>query len=57
MDHHEAFRKIAIKWQRIVWHFRQEHQTYDEARCLRSLQKKGIAIYAKLTLPTTCAGE
>jgi transposase len=57
MDHHEALRKIAYKWQRIVWRLWQERQPYDEARYLRSLQKKGIASYAHLTPPPTSAGE
>jgi transposase len=48
MDHHEAIRKIAYKWQRIVWRMWQDHKTYDEDRYLRSLQKKGLAVYADL---------
>jgi transposase len=57
MKHHEAIRKLAYKWQRIVWRLWQERQPYDEARHLRRLQKKGIAIYADLPLPATPAGE
>ena len=56
-NHQEAVRKIAYKWQRIVWRLWQERQPYDEARYLRSLQKKGIKIYAHLTLPITLDGE
>ncbi len=57
MGHHEAIRKLAYKWQRIVWRLWQERQPYDEARYLRSLQKKGLAIYASLPLPTTLDGQ
>ena len=30
--HHEAIRKLAFKWQRIVWRMWQERQPYDESR-------------------------
>ena len=59
MDHHEALRKVAYKWQRIVWRMWQERQPYDEARYVRSLQKQGLQIYADLALPVvaTASGE
>ena len=52
MDHHEAVRKLAYKWQRIVWRMWQDRQPYDEARYLRSLQKRGLETYAGLTAQT-----
>jgi transposase len=53
MDHHEAVRKLAFKWQRIVWRMWQDRHPYDEARYLRSLeQKKGLPIYADLAAKT-----
>jgi transposase len=57
MKHHEAIRKLAYKWQRIVWRLWQQRQPYDEAHYLRSLQKQGIPIYVHLTLPKTSDGE
>lgn len=57
MRHHEAIRKLAYKWQRIVWRLWQDRQTYDEARYLQSLHEKGIAIYVNLTITTTVASE
>jgi hypothetical protein len=44
MDHHEAVRKLAFKWQRIVWRMWQDHQLYDETRYLAVLEQKGIQI-------------
>lgn len=32
IDHHEAVRKLAFKWQRIVWRMWQDRQPYDELR-------------------------
>jgi transposase len=52
MDHHEAVRKLAYKWQRIVWRIWQRHEVYDEARYLSSLQKRGLQIYVHLSIPT-----
>lgn len=49
MDHHEALRKIAYKWQRIVWRLWQNHEEYDEARYLQSLQQKGLKAYLNVT--------
>lgn len=57
MSHQEAIRKLAFKWQRIVWRMWQDRQLYDEARYLRSLQNKGLELYAKLAAATTNAGE
>ncbi len=39
MDHHEAIRKLAFKWQRIVWRMWQERRPYDEVCYLASLKK------------------
>ena len=52
MDHHEAVRKLAYKWQRIVWRMWQDRQPYQEARYLRSLQQRGLEIYADLPTQT-----
>src|ERR1051326_4262005 len=38
MAHHEAIRKLAYKWQRIVWLMWQKRQPYDEARYLAALE-------------------
>jgi transposase len=57
MDHHEAIRKLAYRWQRIVWRMWQERQPYDEARYVRSLQKHGLQIYNDLTLPAAAAAS
>jgi transposase len=57
MDHHEAVRKLAYKWQRIVWRMWQDRQPYDEARYLRSLQKRGLEIYAGLSVAPINPGE
>jgi hypothetical protein len=56
MSHQEAICKLAFKWQRIVWRLWQDRQPYDEARYLRSLQNKGLTLYAKLAA-TTKAGK
>jgi len=45
MKHHEALRKLAFKWQRIVWRMWQQRQPYDEARYLASLQKRGSKLF------------
>jgi len=50
MDHHAAVRKLAYKWQRIVWRMWQDNQPYDEARYVRSLQGRGLKIYADLAV-------
>jgi transposase len=58
MDHHEAVRRLAFKWQRIVWRMWQDRTPYDEARYIRSLQKRGLKIYEDLTAePLTKTGE
>jgi transposase len=38
--HQEAIRKLAFKWQRIVWRMWQDRQPYDEARYESALLKK-----------------
>jgi transposase len=40
IDHHEAVRKLAFKWQRIVWRMWQERQPYDELRYQAALLRK-----------------
>ena len=41
MNHHEAVRKLAYKWQRIVWRMWQDRKPYAEAHYLAALKKKG----------------
>lgn len=48
MGHHEALRKLAYKWQRIVWRMWQERQPYNESRYVKSLQRYGLKTYAEL---------
>ena len=48
MDHHEAVRKLAYKWQRVVWRMWQQRQPYDELRYLAVLEKKANKV---LTTP------
>jgi len=43
MDHHEAVRKLAFKWQRIVWRMWQDRKPYDELRYTTALEKKRAA--------------
>ena len=40
IGHHEAIRKLAFKWQRIVWRMWQERQPYDELRYQAALLRK-----------------
>ena len=49
MEHHQAIRKLAYIWQRIVWRMWQNHDTYDEVRYLSSLQTRGLEHYASLS--------
>jgi len=51
MDHHQAIRKLAYKWQRIVWRMWQQRQPYDEARSLAILEKRGIQIPSQAPQP------
>jgi transposase len=46
MGHHEAIRKLAYKWQRIVWRMWQQRQPYDEARYVAALERRGIKLLA-----------
>jgi len=39
MDHHEAIRKLAFKWQRIIWRMWQERTPYEETRYMAALEK------------------
>ena len=57
MDHHEAVRKLAYKWQRIVWQMWQQRQPYDEARYLATLQKKGSKLFAAQAVQPVKSGE
>lgn len=56
MDHHEAIRKLAFKWQRIIWRMWQEQRPYDETRYLASLQKHRSRL-APASVPTLNPGE
>lgn len=47
MKHNEALRKLAFKWQRIVWRMWQERKPYDELRYTTSLETKRAARAAK----------
>jgi len=56
--HWAALRVLAVKWQRILWRCWQDRTPYDEARYLKSLQKRGLEIYACLWLePAPAHGE
>ena len=57
MNHHEAVRKLAYKWQRIIWRMWQQRQPYDEARYLAALQKRGSKLSAATALQATKSGE
>jgi len=57
MKHHEAIRKLAYKWQRIVWRMWQDRQPYNEARYLASLQKRGHKLYADAPVQPIKSGE
>jgi len=57
MDHHEAIRKLAYKWQRVVWRMWQDCKQYDDAHYVRALQKRGVALAATLLVPTLETGE
>lgn len=53
--HWAALRVLAIKWQRILWRCWQNRTPYDEATYLKSLQKRGLKIYADLWLENSPA--
>jgi transposase len=42
MKHHEAIRKLAFKWQRIVWRMWQDRKPYDDLRYTTALEKKRV---------------
>jgi hypothetical protein len=44
----QAIRVVAFKWLRILWRCWRDHTPYDEARYLRSLQKRGVNLYESL---------
>jgi len=53
--HWAALRVLAVKWQRILWRCWQNRTEYDEAIYLKSLQRRGIQIYAALWSQSTPA--
>jgi transposase len=57
MDHHEAIRKLAYKWQRIVWRMWQDRQPYDEASYLNTLQKHGHKLFPAVAAQPVPSGE
>ena len=57
MTHHEAVRKVAYKWQRIVWRMWQDRQSYDENRYLLQLQKRGLKLYTAAAIPASQPSE
>ena len=57
MDHHEAIRKLAYKWQRIVWRMWQDRQPYDEARYQGTLQKRGHKLFPAVAVQPVKSGE
>lgn len=56
-DHHQAVRKLAYKWQRIVWRMWQNRQPYDEARYLATLQNRGNKLFATPAIQPAKSGE
>jgi len=44
-EHHEAIRKLAFKWQRIVWRMWKDRKPYDEAHYQATLLKKRSRYY------------
>jgi transposase len=57
LDHHEAVRKLAFKWQRIIWRMWQENKPYDDTLYLSSLEKKGINLNASPSPSTPTVSE
>jgi hypothetical protein len=49
LGHWAALRVLSIKWQRILWRCWQDRVAYDEAIYLKSLQARGLKLYAELT--------
>ena len=49
-DHHAAVRSLAFKWIRILFRCWQDRSTYDEARYLRALKKRGSPLAQRLAL-------
>jgi transposase len=47
-DHHAVLRALAFKWQRILWRCWHDGVPYDEARYLRSLEKRRSPLAALL---------
>ena len=48
--HWAALRVLAVKGQRILWRCWRDRVPYDEAQYVKSLQRRGLAIYADLKL-------
>ena len=57
MSHHEAIRKLAFKWQRIVWRMWQDRQPYDEARYLATLPKPAKELSVAPAVEPAKSGE
>jgi transposase len=58
IDHQEAIRKLAFKWQRIVWRMWQDRQPYDEARYEAALfKKRGPKTSATTSQADSLSGE
>jgi transposase len=57
MGHHQAVRKLAYKWQRIVWRMWQQRQPYDEARYEATLQKRHTKALSANTAQPAKASE
>jgi len=47
------YRALAFKWIRILWSCWRKNEQYDEAKHLKTLQKRGIKTYAGLVPPPT----
>jgi len=51
MSHHEAIRKLAYKWQRIVWRMWQDGRPYDEALYVAARPKSAKELSAPAVEP------
>lgn len=49
LGHWAALRVLAIKWQRILWRCWQDRVAYNETIYLKSLQARGLKLYADLS--------
>ncbi|MBF8285917.1 MAG: IS110 family transposase [Anaerolineales bacterium] len=48
--HWAALRVLAVKWQRVIWRCWRDRTPYDEATYVKSLQKRGLKLYADLAV-------